>query len=271
MRERTDASAPGEEPFDDLTVELGWRKLEKLSDDQKDQLRQIGRARPPQIKVENLKWEVGEEVVENPVDDQKRIEAIQDCIASLLDHADPIPASGGYLYGIEHFNSLLSRTSPLQDVVRAIHSKKMHYFPKVKQKMEAHQGLAFNKSFPDMSPASGGTKRLSEEGWQTLKTEWQLSGYDEYVKHICELHAGEARLVGETWWQSLEGDLNAPASGGEYKKACFWHCQFMSHVDAKQFLHSRGQEEWGQEDLSDADIDWVMKMQGDETAVLKRE
>ena len=36
MKERSLASAPGEEPFDDLTVELSGRKLKVLPDDLKD-------------------------------------------------------------------------------------------------------------------------------------------------------------------------------------------------------------------------------------------
>ena len=55
MRERSLASAPGEEPFDDLTVELSDRKLQGLSDDMKDKLREIGRVDPTQYKIEHFK------------------------------------------------------------------------------------------------------------------------------------------------------------------------------------------------------------------------
>ena len=170
MRERSLASAPGEEPFDDLTVELSDRKLQGLSDDMKDKLREIGRVDPTQYKIEHFKWEgLREEddwFVENAAEMQERILGIQDCTESLMTYADPIPAPGGYMKGIEHFNSLMK--FKLHDVVRAIHSKKMHYVPKVQSAMNQSQGMKFNAHFPDMDPAIGGTKRLSPQAWQKL-------------------------------------------------------------------------------------------------------
>ena len=113
--------------------------------------------------------------------------------------------------------------------------------------MKEDPNMIFNKDMPDMGPPYGGCYRLSQSAWEQIKSDWQLRGKEDYIKHICEAHAGEARLCGESWWQELDMTLRKDGysvTGEEHKKACFWHYQYMSNLDAKHWLHARSQEDF---------------------------
>ena len=246
VREKLVASALGEDEVDCLTLELGG-KVKDLDDDLKDKLRRIGRVDPIQWQVHNFKWDDLEPADQmDETEYRRRIRVIQKITADLMDYADPIPAIGGFIEGIEHFNMTLKRERK-HDVVRAIHSKKMHYLRKVQRAMADKPCRTFKSDMPDMSPVSNGSKRLSQSAWDHIKDVWRLDGKVDYIKHICEAHAGEARLCGESWWQELDMTLRKDGysvTGEEHKKACFWHYQYMSNLDAKHWLHARSQEDF---------------------------
>ena len=143
--------------------------------------------------------------------------------AGLPAFADPIPSAEEFISGITHKNSNPVNRGQMWDVLRAMHSRKMHYFPRLKDDM-SDQALRFNLAFPDLSPDSGGTQPLGEDGWQRLYEAFKLSRPADYVKHILTLHDGEVRMVGSGDWELL------PASGGTFRRACFWHYQFASKV-----------------------------------------
>ena len=99
------------------------------------------------------------------------------------------------------------------------------------------------------------------------KTECTLQGEARFVKNILEMHAGEARLVGpRSWWEPLR-----PSQAHYYRKARFWHCQFVKTKEMRAFLSKRMEGPGGDSDLLDRDISMIMEHEQDETAVLKLE
>ena len=157
----------------------------------------------------------------------------------------------------------------LFDVPRAFASTKMHYFTKLKKRIEAGELMRptewkFEDAFPDSSPASGGTQPLSEEGWETLRHEMRLQTKADWVKHILTKHDGEVRLVGYSLWAPF------PASGGNVANAKFWSYQFASDPEVRRWLADRDQEDFGDLNLSSREINWMMWKLEDESTVLKR-
>ena len=205
MQERG-SSAPGE--LDELTVCMSEKKLQKLTTEQKRKLREIKRAHDVQWHAQLYEWDgLGNDnddwFVETVIQQRRRQEAIEDVMDELRRYADPIPVADGFLTGIPH-KSNQSNQGLMYDVVRAIHSTKLHYLAKVRRAMDDDPALMINRVLPDMSPASGGTRRLSDQAWQMLKQDWALRDPGDFIKHIVEKHAGEARLVGDPWWEPLE-------------------------------------------------------------------
>jgi len=78
---------------------------------------------------------------------------------------------------------------------------------------------------------------------------------------------GEARLLGDWKWVPV----SFPASGGSVLWACFWHYQFATTRQTRAYLYNRNQEYWRDNDLRDDEIDWIMKEEGNETTLLKRD
>ena len=182
-----------------------------------------------------------------------------------------------------HFNP--KGATDLFDVVRAIHTKKMHYLNKVQESMKdaTHKSelLKFMTCYPDTSPASGGYTRLNPKGWDWLRV-LGLSDWPDFVKHIVAQHAGEARMVGDCWWEDLvemtpqwDKDGIRVSDGLEIaRKPCFWHHQLMTTTETRSWMAERqGEGNQGEQDLTDSDIEWLMSKQEvpDETAILRRQ
>ena len=62
---------------------------------------------------------------------------------------------------------------------------------------------------------------MSAENMNRLARQLGVHTPYDLIKHICTLHDGEVRVVGEEHW------LPFPAYG-EIHKACYWHFQTMS-------------------------------------------
>ena len=62
---------------------------------------------------------------------------------------------------------------------------------------------------------------MSAENLNRLARQLDVHTPYDLIKHICTLHDGEVRVVGEERW------LPFPAYG-EIHKACYWHFQTMS-------------------------------------------
>ena len=137
--------------------------------------------------------------------------------------ADPIPTAQEFIDGIPHKSTDTAASGALGEVLRAMHSRKMHYYTILKDEMEL-SNLKFKQAFPDLGPASGGTHPLSEDGWRRLTHAWKFNTTAVYVKHMLTKHGGELCSVGNEVWELF------PASGGNHRKACFWHYQFATMV-----------------------------------------
>ena len=84
------------------------------------------------------------------------------------------------------------------------------------------------------------------------------------MKHLLNHHEGEARFVGDSRWE-----LFPDSGGGEPWNACYWSYQFVGSNETRKYLYERSQEEWSDRDLNPSEINWIMQVEGNETAVLK--
>ena len=104
----------------------------------------------------------------------QRHNMLQDLRDGLLGYADPVPTQDEWQEGIPHMNDNPRNFGHLWDVVRAFQSRKMHYYTRIRDDMLKDSKLNIWAAFPDLSPASGGTDRLSEGQWQSLKKHFGL-------------------------------------------------------------------------------------------------
>ena len=137
------------------------------------------------------------------------------------------------MQGVPHKNDNTQHAGVLWDVVRAIASTKMHYYPRLREQMLGQRPVGqtwkFPDAFPDLSPASGGMEPLNEDTWQTLKEQFNLETHADYLKHIPTKHDGEAKFVGDdNLWEPF------PGSAGDVHKACFWNYQFATTYETRK-------------------------------------
>ena len=146
-------------------------------------------------------------------------------------------------------------------------SRKLHYFTKILKITASGVHSVLHTKYPDLNPDSGTVGVLSQSSNTRLMKTFNMKDGNVYIKHIIARHDGEARLVGDFDW----APLTFPASGGTVKSACFWHYQFCTEQETRTYLYHRGQERWWQDDLSNAEIDWIMQKENNETELLKRD
>ena len=177
--------------------------------------------------------------------------------------ADSIPAFDGFIDGIPAFRGT-EEGRPKDNVVVAIHTKKMFFGKQLEEAMTANPDMRFFDSFPDTRPGSTRDTRLYPDTFQKMKQQLEcLHHIPSFVKHILEMHAGEARLVGDPWWTRL-GPWQC------HRKLCFWHYQFMPNTEARDYILHRNAGSRMSNDLDDAEIDQIMRLCHDETTVLRR-
>ena len=120
----------------------------------------------------------------------------------------------------------------------------------------------------DLTPASGGTRAMTETGWQVLRAEAGVQDAADYVKHILNKHEGEAKFVGDTQWQEVTPD--SVGQDGIFG-SCFWQYQFCRQQNTRQYLWNRSLEPGGEAKLQAADVDWIMETEGNELTLLRCE
>jgi hypothetical protein len=197
-----------------------------------------------------------------------RCEAIADVKKCLLGYADPIPRQQDFINGIDHKNNNPRNSGQMWDVVRALHSRKMHYWSKLIKVIEQTPDLKFCEAHPHLSPASGGTQRMGDRTWQSLKKEMGLQSKADYVKHMLTMHDGEVRLVGaEDFYIALEEF----APGESLYHPCFWNYQFATHAETRQWLYQRSEEHRQQDQcLTRRDVEWMMQKEKNKTSLMKK-
>ena len=260
------ASASGEI---DLTHYLSPKRLVRLSETQKAELRGITRKFEQQMHFVHLNWAAASGAQQTKVLEQRRKRArlkatfVWEYMPTI---ANLIPTPRDFVEGLPHHHREEEYQGELWDVVRAIASTKMHYLSKLVTDMnvgtaepEYHVGWKFQEEFPDLSPEAGGMEPLDEGSavWERLRCAFGVHTKADYVKHIVNKHDGEARFVGDAGLEPF------PASGGDdvhVYKACFWHYQFATTRETRGWLYERSQEEdWCDADLPDRHINWVAR------------
>ena len=93
--------------------------------------------------------------------------------------------------------------------------------------------------------ASGGMLALKEARWSLPRLEFGILTQAAWVKHLLNMHDGEVRFVGDTWWVDLR---SFPASGGSHSVLLkrFWHNQTMRTEKTRNWAywnHGAGQRE----------------------------
>ena len=248
---------------------MSRRKLTQLSDEAKEKLRNIF------TKAAKQKHFIDSSAASGAQETRFYLTSNDDIIRQnraktrlwkdLYKEADPIPSAEEFVTGIDHYNSRDSNRGLAFNVVRAIHSRKMHYYTIMTKEMTTKPELAFNKQFPFISTASG-VQPMSNDTWLRIQRDLNVKSKEEFVKHILTAHDGEARLIGDDGWQEF------PASGGAKPcNACFWSYQYAQKKETRKYLYVRSMEDWADADLDDWELDWIMKIEGGETTVLKLE
>ena len=257
-------SEPGEV---DLTLYMGRRKLLKLSEEDKEKLRNIMRKEHKQkhfIDSSAASAASGEAAA---VPDREEIIRTNRARSALwprvFEDANPIPSAEEFVEGMQHHNSAPEYKDEKFNVVRAIASTKVHYWKKMEPMLTNWPFPVFNSQYPHLDTADG-VRLLTSEAWYRIQCELKVDTEYRYVLHLLNKHEGEARFVGEEGWYKF------PASDGVQPwNARFWNYQFVETYDVRKWLYGRSQESWSEEDLTWSEILWIMEAEGGKTKVLK--
>ena len=179
--------------------------------------------------------------LETNLEARVRAKSLRELRQFFAENADPMPNVNELAAGIPHHNDSSMHQGVKWPVARAIHSTKMHYYARLRRRMQEGTYMKFQEAFPDVSPAFGGMRRLQHENWERLNQEFNLTDRADYVKHILTKHDGEARVIGEPWWTDLDVEVH-----GEQviRRACCWHYQFANGKETRTWLYERSQESW---------------------------
>lgn len=136
----------------DLTLYMSMHKIEKLSEDDKEKLRQVMRAHNAQPKFEGLlkKFSFSASGGVTVMGHIERYESNAAVTRQLGTFAEPIPTAQEFVEGIDHQNNNPVNLGTKWSVPRALQSNKMHYFTKFKREWlsTADAGLVFCEAWP---------------------------------------------------------------------------------------------------------------------------
>ena len=93
-------------------------------------------------------------------------------VGQLLGHANPLPTPQEYIVGLDHKNDREENVGVKFYVIKALHSRKIHYYTKLKTRMgdiHAREPWRFPDCYPDTLPVSGGFFPLTEQTWEALR------------------------------------------------------------------------------------------------------
>ena len=150
-------------------------------------------------------------------------------------------------------------------MVRAFATHKMHYLGLLRTLLP---GLSFRdkkffcQAFPVLRAASSGRNRVEYAApahpvWAVLQETYGVTNVPCFLQHLFSKHNGEARLIGETSWTRLEGDVRDPQ---------FWSYQFATTEATRRFLASTDPERR----LTWDDVDCILDQDDGRTLLIKR-
>ena len=267
-----------------LTLYMSQRKLAKLSDEKKEQLRRVMATFPVQRHFPVASPGSGAIAVSGAQRARLQLERHRGRANSweeVHEYASPIPQASEFLTGVPH-KSTNNKLDKLVEVVHALHTTKMHYYTQLKEQFEKQAQLPapggaqpasgadkrwkFDEAYPNLMPPSEGLEPLTPESWREYQANYNIKDHAEYVKHILAKHDGEARFVGEATWVPF------PASGGiNPTNARFWHYQFATVESTRKYLHDRRQEDWAHDDLDDWELNWILDQECNESTLMRYE
>ena len=264
---RAERSRPVQLGEVDLTLYMNPSKLRKLSEQDKEKLRNIVRKDDRQKHFSDFSAASGASDEKVAVLDREEIIRINRARSQLwsdvYECAEPIPKAKEFVEGIEHHNSEPKYKGEKFNVPRAIASKKMYYWKKMEPIVTIKPFPRFNEQYPHVDTA-GGVQPLTKQGWRRIQKQLKVDTEYRYVLHLLNKHEGEARFVGEEGWYKF------PASDGVQPwNARFWNYQFVETYDVRKWLYGRSQESWSEEDLTWPEILWILEAEGGKTKVLK--
>ena len=260
----------------DLTERMSARQLLELPQQQQDELRNVRGVAPRQVHVADFMRRHSPQPLAGP--QPAYSEASRTTMyRQLFRHADPIPDAEAIVRGIPHKSDRAPEDEP-QEMVKAIATRKVHYFKQLREFMTAddpasggnHEALKFSLKYPDPRYDHQAVV-LDEEGhrwWADYVARNRHQGEDmplmqRLVSHILNKHDGEVRLLGDSEWELV------PAAGGDWPfHPRFWHHQFMKHPDTRRHMKARTTQEWKDEPLDQDEAAWILRKENNETTLL---
>ncbi len=128
----------------------------------------------------------------------------------------------------------------------------------------------FCDAFPSLQPGSGGVwgpECVSRDHpvWETLQKEWGVSTVPDFLKHICNKHDGEARLIAEGPWMCMPADVDV-------RDPAFWSPQFARTPESRHWLAKRLLR-WRSRDLllNMEEVDWVLSQRSWQTLLIRKD
>ena len=211
-----------DEDIPELCCYMTDAEVKNLPEEQKEELRKVMAVDEKQFHFKDFQWDAAYGA-EAPFSQslQQMAKVRRRIYEQLPNVGDPIPSVYEWMDGIEHYNTDSKERGKTQNVLRALHSKKIHYYNKLRAVIENKDDTKLTLCWPDLSPASGGRWPLGFKNQQNLVQTFAFRSAASYLKHILTFHDGEVRTVGHEWWCEFPQMCNV-------YQACFWQYQLVN-------------------------------------------
>ncbi len=165
-----------------------------------------------------------------------RRKRVSELIAVLMKRGwrSPVPSPNEFLTGIRHANGSDAQKGKFFSVARALASTKVHFLGELRKHLDGvgfDSDRLFCEAFPSLQPASGACRRAVEcadrdrKIWETtLRKMWGVETLPDFLKHVCNKHDGEARLIVEGDWARMPADVDV-------RDPALWSPQFVARTN----------------------------------------
>ena len=239
------------------------RRGEKVAGEKK---KKIG-ALPP-WRFSNVTWpqQPGDLWLQSADKAKLRAQGNAELIIELMCAGWQVPRPSEFRDGIEHVSGNAKHIGKLFDVPRAFGTQKQHFLSRLSA---TFAGVGFDdprffcEAFPSLKP--GGAAAEFVDGrhpvWETLQKECGVNAVPDFLKHICNKHDGEVKLLqrGDVWLP-LAPDIDV-------RDIAFWHQQFVEDEKSREWLADRPPE---MKQLSWNNVDWVLRQNKNQTLLIRR-
>ena len=171
-----------------------------------------------------------------------------------------IPSAWEFVDGIHPWSTDKENAKgAMWEVPKAIAAEQFFYLNQLSDHINDGRDGYFTAAYPDLTPGIDGQRDMTWSQWHDLKGALRLQDTLDFVKHLVNLHNGEARVLrGDTWTR-----LGRDEAEAVWHQRC-WHYQFAINPAVRDWLYWRcAGSPANAPKLMGGDLNWLLSAEVD--------